>query len=103
MSQRLVALLEAVESLPHDPFPRYGLALEYKSLGRREEAVDTLSKLIQGHPDYVPAYLQAGMVLADLGRADEAREVLTRGVEAAGRKGDGHAKSELLAALSGLS
>jgi len=103
MSTRLQALLDAVESLPHDPFPRYGLALEYKGLGRREEAVETFRKLMDGSPDYLPAYLQAGMVLMDLGRADQAREVLERGVDVAGRKGDGHARSELMAALASLS
>ena len=103
MSPRLQLLIEAVEGLPHDPFPQYGLALEYKGLGRREEAVETFRTLMEGHPDYVPAYLQAGMVLMDLGRADQARAVLERGVEVAGRKGDGHARSELMAALASLS
>lgn len=99
---RLEALLEAVKSFPDDPFPRYGLALEYKSLGRREEAADVLRQLLESHPDYVPAYLQAGMLLIELGSTDEARTVLTRGAEVAGRAGNGHARGEILDALGGI-
>jgi tetratricopeptide (TPR) repeat protein len=102
MTPRLQALLEAVESRPEDPFPRYGLALEYKGMGRREDAAETLRNLIDAHPTYVPAYLQAGMVLVDLGRAEAAKAVLERGVEVATRAGNGHAKSELLAALQAI-
>jgi len=99
---RLEALEEAVKSLPDDPFPRYGLALEYRSLGRREEAAEAFRGLLGAHPGYVPAYLQAGMLLIDLGRADEAREVLSRGIEVATRAGDTHARNELQATLDGM-
>ena len=52
---------------PADPFPRYGLAMEYKSQGRLDEARAAFVELLDGFPDYVPAYLQAGNVLVALG------------------------------------
>lgn len=103
MSQaRLELLLETVESRPHDPFPHYGLALEYRGLGRLEEAAAVFRKLLAAHHDYVPAYLQAGMLFIELGRTEEARAVLMQGVEVAARVGDGHARDELQATLDGL-
>ena len=102
MSPRLEALLEVVKDHPHDPFPHYGLALEYKSLGRRDEAARAFRDLLKNHPNYVPGYLQAGMMFVELGLPDEARLALEKGVQVATQAGDGHAKSELLAALESL-
>ena len=51
----------------------------------------------------MPAYLQAGQVLARLGRDDEARAVYRAGVAAAQRAGDAHAAGELQGFLDMLS
>jgi hypothetical protein len=87
---------------PSDPFPRYALALEHKNAGQLEEAWDTFRMLMDAHRDYVPAYLHAGHTLVALGRLPEARTVFDSGVEASRRCGDGHARSELEAALAEL-
>ena len=87
---------------PADPFPRYGLAMEYKGTGRLDDAWREFAELLEKFPDYVPTYLMAGGLLVALGRASEAAEVLGKGVEVAGRRGDLHAKKELEAALGEL-
>ena len=88
---------------PADPFPRYGLAMEYKTKGSLEEAWVAFSELLEKFPDYVPTYLMASGTLVALGRATEAADVLRRGIEVSGRRGDLHARKELETALAELS
>lgn len=95
-------LKKFIAQKPDDPFPRYGLALEYVNTGRLEDAVATFAELVERLPDYVPAYLHYGGVLSRLGRADEARGVYGRGIERARKKGDSHALGELEGALAAL-
>lgn len=99
---RIDAIKKFVEQSPNDPFPRYGLAMEYKNAGRAEEAVATFGELQARHPDYVPQYLMHGNLLASMHRIAEARAVYEAGIAAARKKGDGHALSELQGALDGL-
>ncbi len=103
MSSKRLAVLEKMTGAgSKDPFAWYGLAMEYKSLGRHEDAVATFGKLRALDATYVPQYLMCGSLLAELGRAAEAREWLSAGVAAARAKGDTHALSELEGALAGL-
>jgi predicted Zn-dependent protease len=87
---------------PADPFPRYGLAMEYKGSGALEEAWLTFEELLTKFPDYVPTYLMAAQTLIALGRSPQAADVMRTGIEVSGRRGDLHAKKELEAALSEL-
>jgi Tfp pilus assembly protein PilF len=91
-----------ISRTPGDPFPRYGLAMEYKGSGRLAEAWDTFHELIEKFPDYVPSYLMAGGTLVALGQAEKAREIFARGIETAARRGDLHARKELESALAEL-
>jgi len=99
---RVETLKKFIQSRPSDPFPRYGLAQEYKNAGQFAEARAEFETLMRDHPDYTAAYLHAGNVLIALGERVEARAVFERGVEACRRRGDGHAMSELAGALSTL-
>ncbi len=99
---RIATFRSFISRSPSDPFPRYGLAMEHKSRGDHAEAWTVFSELLEKFPDYVPMYLQAGGTLVALGRKTEAADVYRRGIDAAARKGDGHAKSELASALSDL-
>jgi tetratricopeptide (TPR) repeat protein len=101
-SKRLAVLEKMTAGGSADPFAWYGLALEYKSVGRPDDAVATFGKLRALDPGYVPQYLMCGALLTELGRADEARGWLEAGVAAARAKGDAHALSELEGALAGL-
>lgn len=97
---RIEALLGFIRQSPADPFPRYALALEYKNAGRLEEARATFAELVAASPDYTPAYLHAGNVLAALKRTAEAREIYRLGIAACVRRGDAHARGELEVALA---
>jgi predicted Zn-dependent protease len=102
MPSRLETIRKIVEQQPNDPFPRYGLAMELKKQGQGAEAEEAFAELERRHPDYVAQYLMRANNLGELGRADDARAVLGRGVEAARKKGDGHALGELQQALMQL-
>ncbi len=99
---RLEMLREALDASPANAFLRYGLAMELKNAGREEEAWNHFQHLLEHHPDYCPTYYQAGMLLVKQGRREEARRVLSQGVEIAGRLKNLHAQSELQAALDDL-
>jgi tetratricopeptide (TPR) repeat protein len=93
-SKRLVALEKMAASKP-DTLTLYGLAMEYRSLGRPEDAERAFERLREHDSAYVPTYHQAGALLLDLGRKDEARAWIEQGIERARQKGDAHALSEL--------
>jgi tetratricopeptide (TPR) repeat protein len=100
--ERLNRLKELLQQNPRDSFVRYGLAMEYARQARLEEAIGEFRTLITADPDYVAAYFHAGQTLEKLGRSDEARTIYREGIEAAGRRGDQRASSELEAALEFL-
>jgi Tfp pilus assembly protein PilF len=87
---------------PADPFLRYGLAMEYVSQGDDASAAGHFRDLIAATPDYVPAYLMLGQTLVRLGDEAEAKDVLRRGVAAAGKAGNEHAQGEMQALLDSL-
>jgi tetratricopeptide (TPR) repeat protein len=96
---RLETLKSMVELNPNDSFSRYGLAMEYRNTGDSDAAVQEFRALIAVDPGYAYAYFHGGQTLERLGRPDEARELYRQGIEAAQRKGDRHAQSELQGAL----
>jgi tetratricopeptide (TPR) repeat protein len=102
MSKRLDTLVKMRELRADDPFVHYGLALEYKSLGRLDEAAITFAQMREKFPSYVPQYLMAAQILTSLARTDEARSVLTVGIEVARKARDAHAAGELESALAAL-
>src|SRR5579871_2336728 len=101
-SKRLDFLLKVTAAGGGDAFAWYGLAMEYRSLERAEDALAAFETLRARWPDYVPSYLMCGQLLEKLGRADDARGWMAAGLEAARRKGDAHAASELKAAMASL-
>jgi tetratricopeptide (TPR) repeat protein len=100
MMDRIATYQSIIARVPGDPFPRYGLAMEYKSRGDLAAAWTAFSELVDQFPDYVPTYLMAGGTLSALGRRDEAADIYRRGIEVATRRGDPHARGELEAALN---
>ena len=102
MPHRIDQLRAFIDAKPDEPFPRYALALELKGAGEPAAAEGELAELLRRQPEYLAAYLQRGMLLQALGRADDAREALRKGQELARRKGDTHTLSELTSALEGL-
>lgn len=101
-SKRLEFLLKMTSSGNEDPFVWYGLAMEFRSLGRLDEALAAFETLRARTPDYVPMYLMCGQMLESMGRTEDARAWLASGVETAQMKRDSHAASELESALRAL-
>lgn len=99
---RLEMLQEMVAREPQNTFVRYGLAQEYVTGGRLEEAAAEFARLREISPDYVAAYLHGGSALESLGRIDEARQVYQRGIEVCRRTGDEHARSKMQDVLDQL-
>ena len=102
MNKRLEMLDKMIEQGSKDPFVRYARALELRSLGELERALAALDEVRALHPEYVPTFLMAGQIAAQLGQVERARELYAQGIEVARAARDEHARSELQAALDGL-
>jgi thioredoxin-like negative regulator of GroEL len=96
-------LEEFVAKKPEDAFSRYGLAMECMNNGDPSAADGHFRALVERTPDYIPAYLMYGQLLARESRSEEARQILSNGIAAADKKGDQHARSEMEALLGELS
>ena len=100
---RLVALRDLFQKDPTDAFAGYGLAMELAKRPETEpEAVETFRRLLAANPDYLPAYLQFGLLLARRGEAEAAKDVYERGIALATRVRDAHTREELESALGAL-
>lgn len=100
--QRIETFRAFVSRSPDDAFARYSLAMALRSAGRLDDAAEEFAENARRRPDYVPTYLMLGQVLEALGRRADADGAYEAGLEAASRTGDGHARSELGAALEAL-
>ena len=87
---------------PRDAELRYMLAMEHVSEGDDEGAMRCFRELLEVAPEYPPAYHMAGQTLERLGRMEEAREVLRRGIPVAEKRGDSHAAGEMQELLDSL-
>lgn len=97
--QRLAAFQKFVAARPDDPFTRYSLAMQLRSMGRDEAAVAEFRELGRRAPDYVPTWLMLGQSLEAMGRDAEAAAAYQDGIAAATRQANHHARSELEDAL----
>ncbi len=95
-------LEQLLESEPDDVFLQYAVAKACVSEGDVETGLSRFQSVIDGHPEYVPAYFQKGQALAERGRVVEARDILRLGIEAARKSGDRHAESEMTEFLEAL-
>jgi tetratricopeptide (TPR) repeat protein len=96
---RAEILQEMLAAKPENTFARYALAMELANSGRPADAWEHFDYLLKNHPQYSATYYQAGMLLMSQGRRDEARDVLSRGVEVTRSQGNHHGQSELERAL----
>jgi len=80
---------------PDDVFLNFGLAMELAKQESPEAALRQFERVLELDPGYYAAYYQKGRLLLGARRTEEARQVLTSGVEAAQRAGDAHATSEM--------
>ncbi|HEY6726892.1 MAG TPA: tetratricopeptide repeat protein [Polyangiaceae bacterium] len=100
MNKRLEMLEKLTSSGQAEAFAWYGLAMEYRKLGRVDEALATFRTLRSNDPEYIAMYLMAGQMLLESSRAADAREWLEQGITIAQKRGDFKALGELEDALS---
>ena len=84
-----------IARFPDKPFPRYGLAMEYKKAGRFDDAVAQFREALKLDPNYVAAYMHCGIAMREAGKVDEAKAVLNDGLKVAQKIGNSHAASEI--------
>jgi Tfp pilus assembly protein PilF len=99
---RIEQLRKFIAASPDDAFPRYALGLELKSKGDAAAAAAEMEELLRRKPDYLAAYLQLGLLLQTLGKAEAARDAFVRGQAVAQKQGNTHTLSELTQALESL-
>lgn len=95
-------LEELVAKKPGDAFSRYGLALECMNTGDSTAADQHFRALLEHNASYIPGYQMYGQFLVRESRIDEARRMLSSGIEAATKVGNQHARSEMEALLNDL-
>ena len=100
MNKRLEMLEKLTSSGQAEAFAWYGLAMEYRKLGRVDDALATFRTLRTNDPEYTAMYLMAGQMLIESNRAGDAREWLEQGIVVAQKRGDFKAVGELEDALS---
>ena len=87
---------------PNDGFLNFSLAMELAKHERWDECLVQFDRLVEVDPAYIGGYFHKGKTLASIGRIDEARVELQRGIAKAGEVGDFHAKGEMEEFLAGL-
>jgi tetratricopeptide (TPR) repeat protein len=98
---RVEQLLRFHEEDPSDPFPIYGLALEFiksdttKSHGYFEH-------LLKNFSDYLPTYYHAAKLKTELGHIKDAIETYEKGIALAKKLGDTQTLRELQSAYDEL-
>ncbi len=96
MADDRISQLQAIlAEHPDEKMARYALALEHMNSGQLESAMIEFRKLLNSHPDYVPAYQMLAQAMTRQGLPVEAREVLIKGIETAAASGNQHAQSEM--------
>jgi len=76
-------------------FVNFALAMEYFKAGRHDDALARFDHVTEIDPDYVAAYFHKGNSLVALGRKEEAKPILQRGIEVAKRTRNPHAADEM--------
>ena len=100
--KRLVLLETMIAKGSEDPFVHYAHAMEHRSLGELDRALELFGAVAERFAGYVPTYLMAAQVAEKLERSDDARGWCERGLAQARAGGDGHAEGELQAFLDEL-
>ncbi len=95
-------LSEILVENPGDAFARYGLAMEYSSLGQVDSSLEEFNQLLATHPEYTPGYFMCAQTLLKAGRTSEAKTRLEQGILCAKQTGNQHAQGEMQAVLDEL-
>ncbi|HNP08105.1 MAG TPA: tetratricopeptide repeat protein [Cyclobacteriaceae bacterium] len=92
--ERIKLLEKFIAEDPDDSFSRYALALEL-SHEDPNQATSILLALLKDKPQYIPTYYQAGLLLLDQNRLEEAKIILEQGIKTARQQNEHKAATEL--------
>jgi predicted Zn-dependent protease len=87
MTDRTTALRAMVDKHPTNALARFGLANELMKLGQHAEAAEHYAEYLKGYDDEGNGWGRYAEALTALGRSDEARVALERGIAASERHG----------------
>lgn len=90
------AQLEALlKSDPEDTFLLYAHAKACVGEGDIETGLKQFDEVLKRDDKHVATYFQKGQVLAEQGRTEEARAIVSQGITVAQQVGDDHAEEEM--------
>lgn len=92
---RLDTFRTMISRQPDHAMARFGLATELAKLGQHAEAVDHFAQYLALHDDEGNGWLRYAECLHALGRTDDARAAIVRGVDAATRYSHGSLVADL--------
>lgn len=101
-TDKLAALQALLAKNPRDTFVLYGIAMEFKKRNDPAAAIDFFDRCLTVDPFYCYAYFQRAQVQEQTGDVQGASATYRRGIVAATKSGDDHARSELEGALATL-
>jgi Tfp pilus assembly protein PilF len=99
---RIEKLKQFIAQNPLDHFSKHALAMEYIKQGKDTVAKGLLESILAEDPGYIGSYYHLGKLWERLGDADKAKLVYASGIEISSKKGDNHARGELMTALDNL-
>ncbi len=99
---RLESFRAMVARDPRNALARFGLANEASKLGFHAEAAEHLTAYLASYEDEGNGYGRLASALEALGRVDEAKDALRRGIEASQRFGHPGMANEFSARLDEL-
>jgi tetratricopeptide (TPR) repeat protein len=102
MANRLESLLELHKKDSKDSFIIYAIALEYNAAKDFSKAEEYFDLVLRQDPDYIPAYLQYGILKSNLKKKEEAVKIFENGIIIANKIGDKHASNEMEGFLNEL-
>jgi len=100
--ERLEQLRGLLADEPGDLFLRYAIALELKREGDMDQAIVELEAILADDAKHIASYYQLALLMADLGRTQEAIATCEAGAMQSLVTGDRKARQELLELMHAL-
>lgn len=85
---RMVKIQQMLNHSPDDLFLMYALGMEYIGHSDLIAAAIQFRKVLEKDHTYVPAYYQLGLILQEQGHANDAQEIIAKGLNEAIEKSD---------------